>query len=131
MKNIKTFKDFLTEADNSLRKRIMSKIKKLPGGCWVWKAHTGTDGYGQIWSGGSAKNVHRVLYKLVKGSVPPSKVLRHKCSNRKCLNPNHLIPGTKHENNMDTKKDGHVRNQYTGPMKNTPRGLGLRPKDNH
>ncbi len=110
----------------------MSRILKKPNGCWIWKSKANTtDGYNQVNINGTAKNAHRVLYKLVKGGVSPSQVLRHKCNNRKCLNPAHLTPGTKHENNMDTKKAGHVRNQYTGPMSNTPRGKGLRPKDSH
>jgi hypothetical protein len=131
MKNLKSFKSYINEESGSLKSRIMSKISKQKNGCWIWKAHTGTDGFSQISVGGIAKNAHRVLYKLMKGGVSPSQVLRHKCNNRKCLNPAHLTPGTKHENNMDTKKAGHVRNQYTGPMSNTPRGKGLRPKDSH
>ena len=34
-------------------------------------------------------------------NVPKGGVIRHSCSNKKCINPHHLTLGTMHQNNQD------------------------------
>ena len=49
--------------------------------------------------------VHRISYLLHKGDIPPGMVVRHCCpggENRACVNPDHLILGSKGDNNRDT-----------------------------
>ena len=50
---------------------------------------------------------HRAAYELTYGPIPEGFVVRHRCANGGCCNPDHLILGTRHENSLDIK----VRNR--------------------
>lgn len=67
--------------------------------CWEWTGST-TQGYGAIAWGedGRSRRVHRVVYELLVGPVPPPLMLDHLCRNRRCVNPAHLEPVTNREN---------------------------------
>lgn len=121
------FSEFLNESSSDAKKRFMSKVKKTKGGCWVMSAHKSPYGYHQIWHNGMSRQAHKLSYELFKGKIPAGKVVRHKCDNRRCVRPSHLILGSSADNNRDISKSGHVRNQYTGPLKGSPRDLGTQP----
>ena len=69
------------------------------GDCWEWNRGVNLNGYGHV-HGLDKKNAlaHRVFYLIVKGNVPEGLVLDHICSNRICVNPEHLVPATQREN---------------------------------
>lgn len=64
--------------------------------CWIWKGRIGAGGYGciSLWYPSIQKHVewraHRLAYLIERNEVPP--VLDHRCRNRKCVNPSHLVP---------------------------------------
>lgn len=69
---------------------------------WLW----GRDekGYGLMWFEGATRRVHRVAYCLANGlslSDISGMVIRHKCDNPGCCNPDHLEDGTQKENVAD------------------------------
>jgi hypothetical protein len=73
--------------------------------CWEWKYIKKTTGYGkdmQINIDGRIKYFipHRVSYYKYNGTYP--ELIRHKCNNRACINPNHLEAGSYKENAIDT-----------------------------
>lgn len=121
---MKKFKDFLNESEGDVKSRFMEKVSKTKGGCWVYKAHKTKYGYGQFWNNGSAKQAHRASWEISRGAIPKGKVLLHKCDNRKCVNPAHMKLGSISDNNNDMAKKGRIRNQYTGPLKGSPRDKG-------
>lgn len=67
--------------------------------CWLWRAALDTIGYGSVTVNGRRQCVHRVVYELLVGPIPPGLELDHLCRVRACCNPRHLEPVT-HLTNM-------------------------------
>lgn len=78
-----------------LRDRFEAKITRTPE-CWEWAAsRLKANGYGQF----SVKQpdgkwrpvvAHRVAYELYYGPIPNGLLIRHRCNNPGCVNPDHL-----------------------------------------
>lgn len=81
--------------------KIMANIER-DGSCWLWKnGHSGSGrggGYGRICIDGGTMAVHRVMYILKYGPIPPKKQIDHTCTNRACCNPRHLKMVTHKQN---------------------------------
>ena len=45
--------------------------------------------------------VHRVMYEVVHGPVPDGLELRHLCATANCIHPDHVVPGTRTQNEHD------------------------------
>jgi hypothetical protein len=75
-------------------------------GCWIWQGyiHPNT-GYGE-WYYGGEKLAHRAFYTRNVGPIPEGLDLDHLCSTRACVNPEHLEPVTRGENNRRTFQRG-------------------------
>lgn len=69
--------------------------------CWVWQWHLDEDGYGRVYSLGTA---HKAFYVAKYGPVPDELVLHHLCRVRACCNPDHLTPVTSAVNAQDSAK---------------------------
>jgi hypothetical protein len=53
---------------------------------------------------GQTLSLHRLVYEENYGKIPKGLVVRHKCDNRACINPEHLEIGTFYDNAMDRVK---------------------------
>ena len=91
----------------NLTERFMAKVRKDPGGCWVWTASARV-GYGCISVGGRNQIAHRVAYELFVGPIPRSAVVMHTCDRPRCVNPAHLRVGTQADNLRDASAKGRT-----------------------
>src|SRR5262245_52986199 len=89
----------------------MAKVElpdDLEGGCWLWRGATaGRPGakYGRFFAGRrtaaghpAAEKAHRVAYHLAGGVIEEGMELDHLCRVTLCVNPTHLEPVTRLEN---------------------------------
>lgn len=80
----------LSEGQDRLEKRIEPEPNS---GCWLWTgARRG--GYGRIWQSGRIVSAHRVVFELIRGTIPKGLTLDHLCRTPACVNPAHLEPVT-------------------------------------
>jgi hypothetical protein len=92
---------------------FLARVEKSDG-CWVWngprhKSRRGVLTYGRIRVGRAPVGTHRISYELFKGEIPKGLVVRHKCDNPPCVNPDHLELGTHKDNQYDAIERGrHV-----------------------
>jgi len=86
--------------DLSTEERFWPKVLKSDS-CWEWQASLTDKGYGQFFDKGVRILAHRYSYKLRFGKIPEGLFLCHTCDNPKCVNPDHLKPGTQKDNIQD------------------------------
>lgn len=81
-------------------------------GCWITRYFKDDLGYGRMNPGdgrpGRAMMVHRAYYEFKNGPIPEGQVLRHKCDNPPCINPEHLETGTQQQNMRDMHDRGRA-----------------------
>lgn len=105
------------------------------GDCLVWKGATNKkNGYGvAVWLG-KQTTVHRIVYQMVHGDIPPNSEVDHMCNVRGCINPDHLQLVT-HQQNMElgasrrkTCRNGHEwsdKNTYITKVKRKQGGFRM------
>lgn len=64
------------------------------GKCWGWAGAKDGNGYGIFLLAGKQLKAHRVSYSIWNGE--DSKQVGHTCSNRWCVNPDHLVGDGSH-----------------------------------
>lgn len=97
--------------------RYWSKIE-VPGevACWLWIGSGTSDGYGKFtdWNG-VLQGTHRIAWRLRNlREIPADQVVRHTCDVRRCVNPKHLLLGTRSQNVQDAILRGRHRSGHDG-----------------
>lgn len=88
-------------------------------GCWEWSGARNEQGYGLFTAsrlGFQGTRAHRVVYEHFTGAlVRADQVLRHRCDNPPCVNPDHLLVGTQADNVSDMMVRGrhYLHNRQT------------------
>ena len=80
--------------------------------CWSWSGAKDSKGYGTLSNRdrgvSSPEKAHRVSYEKHNGEIPKGMIVRHKCDNPECTNPEHLEVGTQKDNMQDCSKRGRL-----------------------
>lgn len=81
-------------ATSTLRERLYSKVEKTAT-CWFWKGCVSNiNGFGTIKIKNKQSAVHRVVWLLEKSEKPGTLQVKNICSNKLCVNPDHLYLST-------------------------------------
>jgi hypothetical protein len=101
--------------DAEVLRRIRQKLAITPErGCWEWTGYKLSDGYGQVGYRGKVVRVHRLVFELMVGTIPPGKQLDHyACDNPPCCNPAHLRPATNRENSLRSSSPMAINSRKT------------------
>jgi hypothetical protein len=102
----------------TLEQKLKSKTQ-VTATCHLWLGSQSDNGYGQLRHEGRPQGVHRLVYKLYHGEVPTGLDVMHTCDVRNCLNPAHLIAGTRQANMQDAATKGrlpHGRQSASGKL---------------
>lgn len=81
--------------------RMAAKVKVHPiSECWTWTGARNPKGYGSVANGrGGSMLAHRKAYEHIVGPIPDGLTIDHLCLNKACVNPAHMEPVTRGENN--------------------------------
>ena len=106
------YRRFLKHGDPSIEKKPGGQSRKLSFdirdfGCFIPTSYRETKkGYIHVVKNKKIYSLHRFIYEECFGEIPQGFVVRHKCDNPKCINPEHLELGTPKENSLDMVKRG-------------------------
>jgi len=85
-----------------MQTEFLKRVQKTDN-CWIWiGAKSYCKGYGFY----RTKRAHRIAYELWVNPIPDGLVVRHKCDNGLCVNPQHLEVGTQADNMRDKVERG-------------------------
>lgn len=110
----------IEEQDPSLvLEYIEEKSHKSHNGCWEWP-RVDSEGYARTAVAGKYLAVHRVSLEANMGKPLGSQAAHHKCSNRCCVNPQHLQPVTHVDNTVEMLQ----RKSYVARIRELESALG-------
>lgn len=95
---------------SSFKKRFLSNMpkdcfeKENEDECWEWQGSKNHQGYGTISLENKHHGAHRMSYIIFNGLIPYNEIIRHTCDNPSCVNPAHLLLGSKQDNSLDSVK---------------------------
>ena len=90
--------------------------------CWEVISHkSNKDGYFKIQINKKTFLLHRLVYQQENNCfIESNQIIRHKCDNPHCINPEHLEIGSVYDNVQDrNKKGGTAKNENHGRAKLT------------
>jgi len=109
---IEEMKPWLERAKNKIFTENKYTVNEDTG-CWEWNVLDASKGYGNK-IGVSINCVqkfilpHRLSYYIHKGEYP--ELIRHRCHNKCCVNPDHLEEGSHRQNGLDNSEQ--IRQEF-------------------
>lgn len=93
--------------------KFWNNVDKSPGfgpdgDCWKWTGNLSSHSspYGQFRFNKRNGRAYKFSYLAFKGNIPEGELIRHKCNNTICVNPDHLELGTPLDNSQDMVRAG-------------------------
>jgi hypothetical protein len=109
---------FPSDTAAEVRAKIILHATQTETGCWVLPFST-THGYGNLSLGYKVLRAHRASYAAFVAPINEGQVIIHRCDNRACCNPLHILAGTQSQNIADCHAKGrswHKRNPEVASM---------------
>jgi len=76
---------------------LLSRVGIQSNGCWLWTGAV-NNGYGRAYRSGKLIYAHRAVYEEIVGPIQDGLQLDHLCRQTLCVNPTHLEPVERREN---------------------------------
>lgn len=92
-------------------------------GCLIWQRATSGSGYGKTWWEGRTYPAHRLMYQALHGELEKELDVCHTCHNKLCINPDHLVAGTRQQNMNQSRPTGRLLKKLTAYDIRLIRGL--------
>jgi hypothetical protein len=93
------------DSDNILKLLCKNTIIDHNTHCWNYQ-NVNSDGYGQITIDNDFYYVHRLAANLFFGfDINSRYLIQHKCNNKSCWCPEHIIPGTDASNQLQRSQE--------------------------
>jgi hypothetical protein len=87
-------------------KRIFDTINYEENNCWLWTGYVNRNGYGMTsFDKKQHVLVHRLIFECYNGPIRKEDIIRHRCNNPPCCNPDHLLLGTVQDNVDDRVRE--------------------------
>ena len=104
--------------DWTVRERIAHLSRRDPlTGCWLWQAATMPRGYGLINWRDRLWLAHRLAWIGRHGPIPTGGMICHRCDERRCVNPDHLLLGDWRLSMADLKAERPRRATMSNPIR--------------
>ena len=107
---------------------FLSRIEETPH-CWLYTGYITKYGYGKLRVHGKVMRAHRFAYQLFVGPIPEGLIVRHRCHNPACVNPEHLVLGTNADNSRDMVEAGRQRKGENHPARLRPERMARGEKN--
>ena len=124
--NQRRYGNAIPQRDRPLRDRLEEVgWDETPSGCWEWRGPRNESGYGLFSSvlyGYENGRAHRAMYEAMKEGAIEGMVIRHKCDNPPCVNPDHLDVGDHADNMLDMSDRGRAGAFYENNGNMCPNG---------
>ena len=96
--------------------RIAANTQRIDTGCLIWTGYVNPAGYGQIHVRGiGTMLIHRAVWEIHHGPIPPSMDICHSCDNPPCVEDSHLSAAPHAQNMAEMAARGRSRPGFKNP----------------
>lgn len=78
----------------------------VEGDCHIWTGGKYGQGYGKVnfYPESIIGAAHRIAFEIYNAEIPHGLITLHICDNKSCVNPDHLVLGTRNANMFDLRR---------------------------